>query len=304
MNDASERAALREMVRKRFKGHSTLKSKVKARYKENLEREYKRIIDAYYEILIPIIQTYIGELFDVPTNHKGSKSMFRLDDRKDDFLNYIKNAFRKIGDEFHAKEQVFGLQKRISKMGELTKKLSIGEWKREVKKTLGIDLLDDYYSGEFYREQLQQWTDTNVGLIQSLPEDTLSEMQQVVEQSYLSGKSNRDIVRDMQERFNVSRSKARFYAVDQMAKLNAAITKQQQTECGVKEYEWSTSGDQRVRDSHRKLNGTIHRWDDPPVVDESTGRRAHPGEDYRCRCVALPVFDLESLDLPVSMKFK
>ena len=71
-------------------------------------------------------------------------------------------------------------------------------------------------------------------------------------------------------------------------------------DAGVEEYIWSTSGDSRVRESHKKLNGKRFRWDDPPVVDEKTGRRCHPGEDYECRCVALAVFDFDTIDLPIA----
>ena len=89
-------------------------------------------------------------------------------------------------------------------------------------------------------------------------------------------------------------------ARDQIAKLNSNIAQQQQRDAGVEEYIWSDSGDGRVRPSHKKLNGKRFRWDDPPVVDEKTGRRCHPGEDYECRCVALAVFDFDNIDLPVS----
>ncbi len=46
-------------------------------------------------------------------------------------------------------------------------------------------------------------------------------------------------------------------------------------------YIWKTQGDSKVRDSHRKNHNKIFSWDDPP----ETG---HPGEDYGCRCVAVP----------------
>lgn len=170
--------------------------------------------------------------------------------------------------------------------------------------TIVLKLIDDYYSGEFYHDQLRLWIDDNVGLISTLPDELLDEMQNIVEDGFLNGKSNRNIVKSIQERFGVSRSKARFYATDQLSKLNASITQQQQTECGVEEYVWSSSKDQRVRDRHRQLDGTKHRWDDPPIVDYRTGRRAHPGEDYRCRCVALPVFNIENLTLPWEIKIK
>jgi SPP1 gp7 family putative phage head morphogenesis protein len=52
---------------------------------------------------------------------------------------------------------------------------------------------------------------------------------------------------------------------------------------------WSTSHDRRVRDSHKELNGRVFTWDNPPIVDPARGRRAHPGQDYGCRCVAVPV---------------
>jgi SPP1 gp7 family putative phage head morphogenesis protein len=95
-----------------------------------------------------------------------------------------------------------------------------------------------------------------------------------------------------------AKRKAQFIARDRLAKLNGDITQAQQEDAGVTEYVWSTSGDGRVRNSHAKLNGTRQKWSEPPIVDELTGRRAHPGKDYRCRCVSLPVFDIEGLDLP------
>jgi GNAT superfamily N-acetyltransferase len=45
-----------------------------------------------------------------------------------------------------------------------------------------------------------------------------------------------------------------------------------------------------VRDMHDELEGTEHAWDDPPVTDKY-GNRNHPGEDYQCRCVAVPILD-------------
>lgn len=54
-----------------------------------------------------------------------------------------------------------------------------------------------------------------------------------------------------------------------------------------------------MRADHRRLNGKIFSWNAPPIVDMRTGRRGHPGDDYQCRCVAIPVFEFEKLDIPV-----
>ncbi len=47
----------------------------------------------------------------------------------------------------------------------------------------------------------------------------------------------------------------------------------------------------RTRSDHLRLNGQRCRWDDPPVVNQRTGERGHPGHDPRCRCYAEPVPD-------------
>lgn len=64
---------------------------------------------------------------------------------------------------------------------------------------------------------------------------------------------------------------------------------------GVSKYEWSTSRDVRVRPDHRALNGQIFDWEHPPIVNKQTGKRANPGEDYNCRCLAVPVLSDRSL---------
>lgn len=304
MQDFNQVQALRNALRKKFHGRQSVKSKVTLHYKENIDREYGRAINAYYALLASTIQTYLEQIFNAPTFYNGEKTRINFDSVKDDFLAFIRKVFGRARDDFHEREQSFSLRDKVERIGNITTRLSEKEWKRVVEKTLGINILDDYYSGEFYREQLQIWIDENVGLISTLPDELLGEMQGIVEEGFLNGRSNRDIVRDIQERFGVSRNKARFYATDQLSKLNEDITHQQQTECGVEEYVWSSSRDQRVRERHAQLDGTKHRWDTPPIVDTKTGRRAHPGEDYRCRCVALPVFNIETIKLPWEIKIK
>lgn len=128
----------------------------------------------------------------------------------------------------------------------------------------------------------------------------LSEMRRLVLEGYRNGKPTTTIVKEIQKVYGTNRRHAQLIARDQIAKLNSQICRMQQEDAGVTEYIWSTSGDSRVRSGHRKLNGKRFRWDDPPVVDDKTGRRCHPGEDYQCRCVALAVFDFGTIDLPIS----
>ncbi|MDP3278283.1 MAG: minor capsid protein [Deltaproteobacteria bacterium] len=104
------------------------------------------------------------------------------------------------------------------------------------------------------------------------------------------GPSIVEVAKRVREQTSASKSKAELTARDQVLKLNSAITQDQHLAAGITEYEWSTSGDERVRDGHKKLDGKRFKYAEPPVVDAS-GRRANPGEDYQCRCVAVPVLD-------------
>jgi SPP1 gp7 family putative phage head morphogenesis protein len=84
------------------------------------------------------------------------------------------------------------------------------------------------------------------------------------------------------ERADVSKSRAELIARDQILKLNGRITQIRQQMAGVQSYVWSTSKDERVRESHQELEGETFSWSAPPSV-------GHPGEDFQCRCIALPL---------------
>lgn len=92
-----------------------------------------------------------------------------------------------------------------------------------------------------------------------------------------------DLATTIERRFAVARSRADLIATNEIGTLNSRISQARMEEAGVERYEWSTSDDERVRASHRALDGTIRRWDDPHPTE------GHPGEAIRCRCVALPV---------------
>lgn len=296
MNNVLMREAVQKMAKSKFRGHKKLRSKIKTHHPENLVREYIRLADAYMKILNQAVSKHMPEIKKLAEREQLENV------RHDDGVtlqNGIRVTFRKIEKGYEKRVASFGLDQKLKNLGKLTRKLSIKEWKKVCKATLGIDILEDYYMGEFYRESLKRWTEENIGLIKTIPQDTLGQMQTIVQDGFKTGKTTTSIVKEIQSTYGVKKRHARLIARDQMAKLNADIAKSQQTDAGVEEYVWSDSGDGRVRSRHHFLNGKTFRWDDPPVVDVKTGRRAHPGEDYQCRCVALPNFNLNTLNIPM-----
>lgn len=297
MNDIAHKLMVQDMLSAKFGSHQRLLCKTSTQFPAQAEREYQRATNAYIRCLNELLKKYLPEIRDAARIEREANS--RHDDTSD-LLAKLGSIFDKMAVELERKTSSFGLYDKIEAMAHLTRKLSIREWKRAVKATLGIDLMDDYYTGEIYRELMKKWVDENVDLIKTIPKDSLGKMREIVMEGYKKGETTTSIVKKMQRAYGMDRRHAQLLARDQIAKLNGQITQRQQQDAGVEEYIWSTSGDSRVREGHSRLNGKRFRWDDPPVVDPKTGRRCHPGEDYQCRCVALAVFDKDTIDLPVA----
>jgi SPP1 gp7 family putative phage head morphogenesis protein len=95
----------------------------------------------------------------------------------------------------------------------------------------------------------------------------------------------------------ISQGRANFIARDQIGKLNGHISQRRMESAGLSMYEWMTSGDERVRESHRIMDGLLCRWDDPTVYSDDGGKTwkdrpsgavlLHPGDDFQCRCTSL-----------------
>ena len=104
--------------------------------------------------------------------------------------------------------------------------------------------------------------------------------------------------------------KAKFIARNETGNLNAAVQRSQMEGAGFEMYTWMSMPDGVTRDTHRAMNGLVCRWDDPNVYSDDGGKTWHerkgsmfigqPGQDYNCRCTAVP-FDPE-LDEDYSVK--
>lgn len=295
---------VKEAVQAKFRGNTTLRGKTTPMYPDSAEREFRRVTNGYMKLLNQTLKEHL------PAMMAAYKRERRGDTRYDDAQDLdaeIRQELMKVAQELEQKLAAYGLYEMVEKIARLTKTTSLREWKRVVKETLGIDLMDDYYKGDFYEQALRMWVDSNVEKIKTIPTESLGSMRQIILDGYKQGRTIRDISKDIQEEYNVSKHRAQMFARDQVATLNAQITKMQQQDAGCKRYRWSTSHDARVRDCHRALDGKIFNWNDPPEMWYETkksgrvytGRRCNPGEDYACRCVAIPEFDLDTINVPM-----
>lgn len=121
-------------------------------------------------------------------------------------------------------------------------------------------------------------------------DDSIVRLRKRVQRNAFDGYRSSQLVKEIEHDYQVSHNKARFLARQETSLLMSQFREERYKSVGVEKYRWSTSGDQRVRPFHKRLNGRVFTWDNPPIVDEN-GRRAHPGQDFGCRCIAIPIID-------------
>lgn len=100
----------------------------------------------------------------------------------------------------------------------------------------------------------------------------------------------------------LARSRAQLIARTEIAKANAALTQARAEDLGLEWYVWETSRDARVRLSHRRMQGVLFRFDDPPSPEALVGLRTYghynAGNIFNCRCYAAPLIRLSQVAWP------
>lgn len=142
------------------------------------------------------------------------------------------------------------------------------------------------------RRLVESWATKNVTLVQSIGTQAQEAIKTTVLTGYANGASWRDIVKEVEKglngqsgRFRTVENRAKLIARNEISNLNSALTKYRLTDAGVKKYQWITAQDERVRASHRVLQGEIFS-----VSGEGTAPGGiFPGSEINCRCVALPI---------------
>lgn len=162
----------------------------------------------------------------------------------------------------------------------------------------GIDLSGLLGDGAIKPEMDKALRD-NVDLITSIHTDFIHDIGEAVFSNVNDGGRHENLIDIIRERGSVTKSRAKVIARDQTSKLNADMTEARSTALGLDIYEWGGTGDERERDSHSVLNGKLCKYSDPTIYSDDGGKTwkkrssigafiGKPGEDYQCRCLALP----------------
>lgn len=171
--------------------------------------------------------------------------------------------------------------------------LQLGRSMRELGEAMTLKI------GPQLQLQIDAATQEAAALIKRVPAQYLPEIQGDVMRSITSGNGLQDLIPALEARQVKIKNWAQNTARDQTRKAYSNISRVRMQEAGLEEYEWVHSGganQPREHHMHRfpaGLNGGIFRWDDPPVADERTGYKAHPGVLVNCGCIARPVLRIK-----------
>jgi len=191
-------------------------------------------------------------------------------------------------------------------IGQKTSEWNNTQWRKTMISVMGVDL---FTQEPWLVDQIKSFAKQNVGLIKDISTQTVANVNQVITDGFQRGMRIESIRKEILSksklepgRFKKSATRAKLIARDQVAKMNGQLTQLRQEEIGVGRYTWRSSYDERVRQSHKNMNGRICRWDDATVVLSRDGKRwiqrssinginKHPGQDYQCRCTPEPMLE-------------
>ncbi len=131
----------------------------------------------------------------------------------------------------------------------------------------------------------------------------IANTQKVIAEGVQTGKRWETIAKELQgsiegDAYRTAVNRAKFVARNEVTTALGEINRTQQEAAGVELYVWETADDERVRDTHRAMDGKIFTWEGTATENGVTyvpasdanfngGAPTIPGEPWNCRCVGI-----------------
>lgn len=217
--------------------------------------------------------------------------------RRDDWSSYITAAVNAI--RLSTKDKLEAGQRMLVNLAAGVSAFSKKPWQALAESQVGVNI---FAQERWLEPLLRSWAEENAKLITSVPEQYLARVAQRAQDMVRQGRTIDYFKKELINQYGLASARAKLIARTEIAKLNGQISKARQQALRVREYNWLTSADERVRESHKILNGKICQWDDPTVYrepDEKVWKKrssigayeGDPGEDFQCRCISAARID-------------
>lgn len=234
-----------------------------------LERDYwSRIRRA---LMMPLGKQIRDNIYPQLSRFKDVYERGKMDNYSDDITELMNNLQVKFAQEVETKqEQLAAQQMSIINAEHMSQTATINKALLTINPITDEPWLDAAASS-FVRE--------NVNYIKKDLAEHYTDIEGIIRRGLESGESVKSMQGKIAKRYRTTKSRAKLIARDQTNKFFGQLTRERATDLGITHFIWVTAGDQRVRDSHRDLNGRRFSW--------KTGADGlFPGMDIQCRCVA------------------
>lgn len=144
----------------------------------------------------------------------------------------------------------------------------------------------------------------NASLIKTLPSDVAKKVTKDISDMALKGMRASEIAKVIREQTDKhSRASAKLIARTEVSKTTTALTKARCDNLDLHWYVWRTMEDgDRVRKSHRIMEGVLVNWKEPPSPEALAGEKSvgnyHAGNIWNCRCYPEPLIEIDDISWP------
>ena len=112
-----------------------------------------------------------------------------------------------------------------------------------------------------------------------------------IEKLVFQGLRHKSIQAIIEKEYDLTKGDAEFLAQNEACFFLSVYKSAKYQDSGIEEFEWRHTDLSKEPNLYHKneLNGKVFRFDDLPIIDQTTGERGLPGQLPGCRCEARPV---------------
>jgi len=254
-----------------------------------IEREYTRILVRKVKLfaaeinrlLLPILPSLMQQASLLQPDAKADQQINWVEELEKTLAKASENLERP-GAGFNPEE----LEILATEIGGQTNLFNARQWDKTTRAVLGVEL---FQSEPWLHNELRSFARANRDLILSIKNQGIERISTMTSHGLRTGKRHEYFAKQLRSIYSISKNRAKLIARDQVSKLNGNLTRLRQTGTGIEKYIWRTSGDRRVRSTHRSFEGNTYTW-------QTGSPEGHPGEPVQCRCYAEAVFPEELLE--------
>lgn len=278
------------MMKKQKKSIRYLKVKKRPKYPKNFERDYYRVLRAVVRRLKSATNNNIPML----------AYSLRQDDDSTVTDAFVQAILAELLKSMTVEEAISELELILAGVSSVVDANVISAFAEAVSVDVFLNdsaLLDTVKA---------EWKAQQGRLVDSIVNTYIEKLQIIVSNAVQRGTAMSEVKEEIKVLLNTTDKRAKFIARNEVGNLNGIITMRRQVDCGISVYQWSSSHDERVRPSHAEMDGKYFYWNSDKVgeingIKVYPAPKYHPCMDYNCRCVALPVIDLEQWNMTTAV---